>query len=69
MFCEIYLQSVARITTIHDLFIYFILNFFLTDPRSPTPHHRSSMLDPDFPVSFTHFFFLLSTEVITSRSK
>ena len=34
MFCEIYLQSVAHITTIHDLFIYFIFKFFLTDPRS-----------------------------------
>ena len=41
LFCEIYfvkficLQSVAHndITTIHDLFIYFI-SIFLTDPRS-----------------------------------
>ena len=34
---------------IHDLFIYFIFKFFLTDPRSPSP--RSSILDPDFPVN------------------
>ena len=34
MFCEIYLQSAAHNTTIHDIFIYFILSF-LTDPRSP----------------------------------
>ena len=31
MFCEIYLQSAADITTIHDLFIYFIFKFFLSD--------------------------------------
>ena len=34
---------------IHDLFIYFIFKFFLTDPRSLIP--RSSILDPDFPVN------------------
>ena len=28
MFCEIYLQSAAHITKIHDLFIYFIFKFF-----------------------------------------
>ena len=34
---------------IHDLFIYFIFKFFLTDPRSLIS--RSSILDPDFPVN------------------
>ena len=34
MSCEIYLPSAARITSLPDLFIYFILKFFLTDPRS-----------------------------------
>ena len=43
MFCEIYLQSVAHITTIPDLFILFT-SFFLTDPRSPILHHRYSIL-------------------------
>ena len=45
MFCEIYLQSVAHITTIHDLFISFIFKFFLTDPRFSIPA-------PVFPVNF-----------------
>ena len=34
---------------IHDLFIYFIFKFFLTDPWSLIS--RSSILDPDFPVN------------------
>ena len=45
MFCEIYLQSTAHITTIHDLFIYlFYFQIFLTDPRWPIPDSRSSIL-------------------------
>ena len=40
MFCEIYLQSAADITTIHDLFIYFIFKFFFY-----------LILDPPFPVN------------------
>ena len=49
MFCEIYLQSATacHITTILDLFIYFIFKFFfLTDPRFSIPNSRSSILDP-----------------------
>ena len=68
LFCEIYfvkvicLQSVALndITTIHDLFIYFI-SIFLTDPRS-------SILDPSFPVNLEvkliTLYFFSATEVI-----
>ena len=37
MFCEMYLQSTAHITTIHDLFTY--------------PDPQSSIFDPDFPVN------------------
>ena len=47
MFCEIYLQSVANITTIHDLLIYFIFKFF---KRSSIPDSPSPILDPYFPV-------------------
>ena len=36
MFCEIYLQSAAHITT-DPRFIYFIFKFFLTNPRSLIP--------------------------------
>ena len=41
---------------IHDLFIYFIFKFFLTDPWSLISWSsildpRSSILDPDFPVN------------------
>ena len=47
MFCEIYLQSAAHITTIHDRFIYlFYFQIFLTDPRWPIPDSRSSILHP-----------------------
>ena len=53
IFCVVYLQSVAHITTIY-LFIYFQV-FFLNRsliPDSPSPilDPRSSILDPDFPV-------------------
>ena len=48
MFCEIYLQSPAHITTIHDLFI--LLSSFKTDPRFPILDPRSSILEPEFPV-------------------
>ena len=58
MYCQIYLQSAAHITTIHDLFIYCIFKFFFTDPRSPIPDPRfslpdppSSILAPGFPVN------------------
>ena len=56
MFCEIYVQSAAHITTIHDLFIYFIFKFLLNRssiPYSPSPilDPRSSILDPDFPLN------------------
>ena len=54
MFCEIYLQSAADITTIHDLFIYFIFKFFfylILDPRFSIPDPRSSIVDPPFPVN------------------
>ena len=34
---------------IHDLFIYFTFNVFLTDPLSLIS--RSSILDPDFPLN------------------
>ena len=58
MFCEIYVQSAAHITTIHDSFIYFI-SFFKTFPRSSILHHQSSILDPrswfsSKPRSFAH---------------
>ena len=77
MFCEIYLQSAVHTTTIHDLFIYlfiylFILFssfFFLTDSRSPILHHRSFILDPDFPVNLEvcllRLFLFSTAEVIT----
>ena len=44
---EIYLQCAAHITTIHDLFIYFIFKFFFT--RSPIL--RAPFLHPGFPVN------------------
>ena len=46
MFCEIYLQSVAHITTIHDLLFYFLFLKWSSIPDSPSP-----ILDPDFPVN------------------
>ena len=48
MFCEICLQSAAHITTIHDLFIYFIFKFFwpILDGRSPILDPPSSILQP-----------------------
>ena len=49
MFCEIYVQSMAHITTIHDLFIYFIFKFFFKWSSIPDP--LSLILDPDFPVN------------------
>ena len=52
IFCEIYLQSAAHITSdprFIYLFIYFIFKFFLTDARSLIS--RSAILDPDFPVN------------------
>ena len=49
MFCEIYVQSAAHITTIHDLFIYFIFKFLLN--RSSIPYSPSPIFDPDFPVN------------------
>ena len=61
MFCEIYLQSTAHITTIHDLFIYFIFKFFwpildgrspILDPPSSILQPLSSILDPGFIVHF-----------------
>ena len=73
MYCDIYLQSAAHITTIHDLFIYFIFNFFFTDPQSPIPdsrspilHPRSSILAPGFPVNLE---VLLIKIVIFSTTK
>ena len=42
---------------IHDLFIYFIFKFFLTDPRSLTLIPQSSILDPDFPVNLEVYSF------------
>ena len=53
MYCEIYLQSAAHITTIHDLFIYFIFKFFLPilDPQFSLPDPPSSILAPGFPVN------------------
>ena len=46
MFCEIYLQSAtaSHITTILDLFIYFIFNFFFN--RSSTLYPQFSILNP-----------------------
>ena len=44
MFCEIHLQPVAHITMIHNLFIYFIFKFFLTDPQSLIVDPWSSIL-------------------------
>ena len=66
MFCEIYVQSVAHITTIHDLFFYLFFLKWSSIPDSPSP-----ILDPDFPVNLEvlHFtiilFFFSTTEVIT----
>ena len=61
--------SAAHITTIHDLFIYlFILfsTFFFN--RSSIPDSRSSILDPDFPVTLEvmlmKIVFFSTTEVI-----
>ena len=74
MFCEIYVQSAAHITTIHDLFIYFIFKFLLNRssiPYSPSPilDPRSSILDPDFPVNLEVLLIKIivfsTTEVIT----
>ena len=47
-FCEIYLQSAAHITTIHELFIHFIFKFFwpILDGRSPILDPPSSILQP-----------------------
>ena len=50
MFCEIYLQSVAYITTIHDLFNYFFY-FQVFFNRPPILDPRSSILAPGFPVN------------------
>ena len=46
MFYEIYLQSVAHITTIHDLLFYFLFLKWSSIPDSPSP-----ILDPDFAVN------------------
>ena len=46
MFCEIYLQSVAHITT-----IYFFISFQVFFNRSAIPDSPSPILDPDFPVN------------------
>ena len=46
MFCEIYLQSVAHITTIHDLLLLLFFFKWSSIPDSPSP-----ILDPDFPVN------------------
>ena len=53
MFCEIYLQSAAHndITTIHDLFKIFVLNFFFNRSSIPIPDSRPPILDPSFPVN------------------
>ena len=68
MFCEIYLQSVAHITTDPDLFIYFIFKVFLTDPRSLIS--RSSILYSDFPeklevLLIKIILFFATTEVMS----
>ena len=74
MFCEIYVQSAAHITTIHDLFIYFIFKFLLNRssiPYSPSPilDPRSSILDPYIPVNLEVLLIKIivfsTTEVIT----
>ena len=72
MFCEIYVQSAAHITTIHDLFIYFIFKFFLKpilDPLFSITNPRSSILDPYFPVNLEVLLIKIivfwTTEVIT----
>ena len=54
MFCEIYLQSVAHITTIHDLFFYFFSKVIL-DPRFSITDPRSWFSSK--PRSFTHYLF------------
>ena len=49
IFCVVYLQSVAHITT-----IYLFSSFFfkpILDPRLSITDPRSSILDPDFPVN------------------
>ena len=59
MCCEIYLQSVAHITTIHKLFIYFFFLKVILDPRFSITDPRSWFSSK--PGSFTHcdysFFF------------
>ena len=72
MFCEIYVQSAAHITTIHDLFIYFIFKFFfkpILDPLFSITNPRSSILDPYFPVNLEVLLIKIivfwTTEVIT----
>ena len=71
MYCDIYLQSATHITTIHDLCIYFIFNFFfyrssIPDPRFSFPDPPSSILDPGFPVNLE---VLLIKIVIFSTTK
>ena len=61
MFCEIYLQSAAHITTDPP----FIYSFYFQ-----VLFNRSSILDPDFPVNLEVLlimiiFFFLTTEVIS----
>ena len=76
MFCEIYLQSVAHITTIHDLFIYlfYFQVFFLSDPRSPILHHRSSILifqetSKFYSLRLFFFFDYLSAHLFQSNQR
>ena len=65
MFCDIYLQSV-HITTIHDLFIYFIFKFSwpILHPRFPILDSRSSILAPDFPEKLDVGFLFYGHEVL-----
>ena len=76
MFCEIYLQSAAYVTTIHDLFIYFFSRFLnrslIPDPLFLIPDPPSSILVLDFPVNLEVLLIkivLFSTTEVINCSK
>ena len=76
MFCEIYLQSAAFVTTIHDLFIYFFSRFFnrslIPVPLFLIPDPPSSILAPDFPINLEVLLIkivLFSTTGVINCSK
>ena len=55
MFCQIYLQSAAHITTDPRFIYLFYFQVFFN--RSSIPDPDSSILDPDFPVNLEVYSF------------